>query len=114
MSIDRAKLDAVMERMDAVESRMDALPPIIKATREVVNLEGKSGWTVVSSAPDEASYRYASRALAEAHKAKLERFEIESIARRKEDDERRRAGASEYLEQRKAREAGRGVQLKLF
>jgi hypothetical protein len=77
-------------------------------TREIVKI--KNGWTVVSSAEDEASYRYANKALALRQIQIWERSEAQAIVHRAEHRAVRIGAIRRYCALRAERKAKVPVQ----
>ena len=70
-------------------------------TREIIKI--KNGWTVISSAENEASYRYPSKAKAQQQVDAWEKAEAEAILYRAELRAARVESAKAYCESRKLR-----------
>ncbi len=71
------------------------------ATREIVKI--KNGWTIISSAENEASYRYPSKIKAQQQIDAWEKAEAEAILCRAEFRATRVEAAKAYCESRKSR-----------
>ena len=62
-----------------------------------------NGWTTVSDRPDEASYRFPTKAKAQAHLDKLIAYELDAMNYRASSRDARLRQAQEYLTRRAAR-----------